>query len=62
MTKEEMKKVMGGVEDQQTIDCCTAPKKLAHCFWGHGACTNQKWGRCPAGDSSCQEYCVEPVV
>lgn len=56
LSKEEMKNVVGGV--QVIVDCCPEGKKLAHCFWRHGACIDQDWGRCPAGDHTCQEYCA----
>ena len=58
LSKEEMKKVMGGILGPPISTIC-GDDRIAHCTWDHGACIHQAWGYCGAGtESSCDMYCV----
>jgi len=61
LSKDEMKKVVGGVMAPPPSTICNDGDRVAHCTWQHGACINQAWGYCPAGtEASCDMYCVRP--
>lgn len=58
LSKEEMKKVIGGVLAPPDAGICGTDKE-AYCYWDHGACEPQAYGSCPSGtESYCDNYCV----
>lgn len=61
LSKEEMKKIIGGLMAPPPSTICQNGDYVAHCTWDHGACLNPTKGYCPAGtEASCDMYCVRP--